>query len=134
MRANVLNRKGFRTEAAIEKAEGEYAAFLRVRFLGIDEVGNETEENSNTAVAATLDALLRHRAQNMLPTFIASQKSLPELRTEYTETIASLFKELFVPIELSGEDYRKQIFQEKMDLMMNLGTEENIIPFSNQNT
>jgi DNA replication protein DnaC len=101
--------------------EDEYKAFYRSikqsHFYAIEEIGKEYRtETSNLAVTA-LDTFLRLRLQLGLPTLFTSNLLPSEIEARYSVDIASMMREMAVPLKVTGEDFRLTIAAKNKKLL-----------------
>ena len=89
-----------------------YNDYKAVEFLVIEEVGKEID--SKIAVAV-LEDCLRYREEKGLPTIICTNLTPQSLVDKYGNSIASLIKGNFTPIQIVGSDKRKEHFGGKSD-------------------
>ena len=92
----------------------------RNHFLAIEDFNTEFRSskgdnsdgaNENLGITA-LDNLLRVRSQLNLPTWVTSNLKPSEVKTKYSENIASLLKEMTVQCQVMGKDYRETILKQ----------------------
>lgn len=74
-----------------------------VDILGLDEV--KTDNRSDAFLASGLEAIVRHRTSNLLPTLITTNMTETDLDSVFTKT-ASLLSARNTLIELEGKDLR----------------------------
>lgn len=95
-----------------EERRGLQRILQTVHFLGIEEVGKEFRSQNNDLSVTVFDHIVRTRVQMKLPTWFTSNKSPTDVTTVYTEDIASMLREVSVPVKVKGEDYRRRISDE----------------------
>lgn len=78
-------------------------------FVGIEEIGKEFRTEASSLAVTALDTFLRIRVQMKLPVIFTSNVSPSNIEGRYTIDIASMMRELAVPLQVAGEDYRKNI-------------------------
>lgn len=103
-----------------DKRNELYSMLQNVDFLGIEEVGKEfrslKSEQENLANVA-LDTILKIRLQFNKVTWFTSNKQPNDLESIYTEDIASMLREMVIPIKIQGEDRRKEISKTNRELL-----------------
>lgn len=89
--------------------EDEKSWFVRrirnAEFLVIDDIGKEMRGRFQVA-EASLDAVVRSRVANLLPTIITMNLTVEELAHDYSPYILSLAQESSTIIEMRGNGYR----------------------------
>lgn len=81
----------------------------KVDFLGIEEIGKEYKAGSNDLGLMVFDTVLRNRVQMNKPIWFTSNKIPSDLKTIYSEDVASMLRECCVDLKISGTDYRAKI-------------------------
>lgn len=80
-----------------------------VDFLGIEEIGKEFKAGANELGLMVLDNIIRFRLQMNRPIICTSNTSPKEIKTVYTEDIASMLREMCLPLNVQGVDMREEI-------------------------
>lgn len=86
--------------------------YLSCRVLLIEEIGKEyntSRQANENFVNTCLDMVLKHRLQNKFVTLFTSNVDPTDLKGLYTIDIASMLREIAVPIQVMGSDYRSTI-------------------------
>lgn len=92
------------------RGEGVLDSIMSVGYLGIDDIGKgfQSTEVSKDLNIAALDYVLRYRVQQKKATFVTTNITPSNIKKEYGEGIASLFKEACTIIEVVNTDYRNK--------------------------
>lgn len=81
----------------------------RVNTLLIDDLGKEYRKQGSDWVLVLMDELFRARLNRLKPTIVTTNISPQDIKTVYAESLADLFREMFIVIPVEGESYRKKI-------------------------
>lgn len=81
--------------------------------LLIDDIGKEYK-TKNGLGSSTFDMVLRGRVQEGRPTFITTNLDFDDMEEGYGSAILSLLKETSLPMEISGNDFRKTAGERKV--------------------
>lgn len=92
-----------------EDVKQKIQRYKKVDFLGIEEIGKEFKSKESALAQTVLDNILRYRVQMNKPTWFTSNKPPTDIAALYTEDIASMMKEVAIPLHVVGEDYRIKI-------------------------
>ena len=108
------------------KTRGElFEKYTRSNFLFLDDLGTEY---ASDWVLEFLYELIDSRCRNLRPTFFSSNNSLDTLGEKLGARVQSRILEMCVPVEVQGEDRRKNILRlnfEKLSRRLN-GREEDV--------
>jgi DNA replication protein DnaC len=85
------------------------ALLQSVDFLGIEEIGKEFKAGANELGVMVLDHVIRYRLQMLLPVFATSNTSPKEIKSVYTEDLASMLREACMPLNIQGVDMREVV-------------------------
>lgn len=80
-----------------------------VDFLGIEEIGKEFKAGANELGVMVLDNVVRYRLQMQRPILATSNTGPKDIKSVYTEDIASMLREFCLPLNVQGEDFRIRI-------------------------
>lgn len=86
----------------------------KVHFLGIDEFGKNVDDKGLPVklpdlVKRVMESVIRFRAQMQRPIWFASNTDPKFVKDVFSEDVASLLKEVVIPIHVRGEDYRDEV-------------------------
>ena len=89
-----------------------------VQFLGIEEIGKEyknkqTKESTSVGLHV-LDTIIRHRINESKPIWITSNVHPDQIAEMYSEDIASMLREVAIPLKVLGKDYRVKIAKKNL--------------------
>lgn len=85
-----------------------------VDFLLIEDLGKEYSGNGSGFAELCFENLLRKRCRELLPTIITTNLSRQAFFERYKQSAASLAQECMVAVEMSGQDRRAAIGQDKL--------------------
>ena len=99
---------------SVEERENTEAMFYHdykaVEFLVLEELGKELDSKLTPTV---LEDCLRYREERGLPTIVCTNLSPKAIVDKYGNSIASLIKGNFIPINIVGSDKRAEYFNKR---------------------
>lgn len=90
-------------------ARALYEQMRNCDFLAIEELGKEFKSKESVLARTVLDNTLRYRLQMNKPTWLTSNVPPNDIKTAYSEDIASMMREAVIDIQIKGEDFRNKI-------------------------
>lgn len=89
-------------------------AILNSDLLILDDIGREYKSNKNLH-ESVLDTVLRTRANQLKPIIVTSNYDIFDMKEHYGRGIVDLFKESLISVKVSGDSYRRQKMDDKLN-------------------
>jgi DNA replication protein DnaC len=102
---------------------------LDAEFLYLDDIGTEYKTDFANEKLFTL---LDYRVSKNLRTFITTNLTISEIKNTYGDRIHSRISELCIPIAISGDDQRKRILANRMQMLLERKKEDCIHSFERE--
>lgn len=104
----------------------DQSQFLDCDFLILDDIDKAYIAHNSIFPLSKLDYILRYRCQKSLVTIASSNLSIQQYLYKikdssneiFIKSLESLFDEVFIPLHINGEDYRKKIREKNKKLFL----------------